>query len=92
VLVLKHGVGVELGQALDQPGHEAGPPGLVRGAEPGAVVAVEVLIEEDQVPPMRSSWNSLTRAIQGGGMARRPMGALIAGQFQKADAITLKDY
>jgi len=26
------------------------------------------------------------------GMARRPMGALIAGQFQKADAITLKDY
>ena len=29
VAVLEHGVGVELAQALDQPGHQAGPPGLV---------------------------------------------------------------
>jgi len=27
--VLEHGVGVELAEALDQPGHQAGPPGLV---------------------------------------------------------------
>ena len=46
-------VRVELAEALDQPGHQAGPPGLVRGAEPGPVVAVEVLVEEDEVPPVR---------------------------------------
>jgi len=51
--VLEHGVGVELGQALDQPGHQAGPPGLVGSTEPGAVVAVEVLVEQDEVAPVR---------------------------------------
>ena len=34
-------------------GDEAGPPGLVAGAEAGAVVAVEVLVEQDQVAPVR---------------------------------------
>src|SRR5262249_51445352 len=32
---------------------EAGPPGLVAGAEAGAVVAVEVLVEQQQVAPVR---------------------------------------
>src|SRR5579884_360140 len=35
----------------DQVGDEAGPAGLVRRAEPRARVAVEVLVEEDRVPP-----------------------------------------
>jgi len=51
--VLEHGIGVELAQALDQPGHQAGPPGLVGRTEPGSVVAVEVLVEQDEVTPVR---------------------------------------
>src|SRR5438067_8396067 len=39
--------------ADDQVGDEAGPPGLVRGSEAGAGVAVEVLVERDQVVPGR---------------------------------------
>src|SRR5439155_9780966 len=31
----------------------AGPAGLVAGPDPGAVVAVEVLVEQDQVAPVR---------------------------------------
>src|SRR5213079_2918705 len=38
---------------LQQCGDEAGPSGLVAGAEAGAVVAVEVLVKEDEVPPVR---------------------------------------
>jgi len=37
--------------AQDQVGDQARPPGLVRGAEPGAGVAVEVLVERDEVVP-----------------------------------------
>ena len=39
--------------AADHVGDQAGPAGLVRGAEPGAVVAVEVLAEDQVVPPGR---------------------------------------
>ena len=39
--------------AQDQVGDEPRPAGLVGGAEPGAVVAVEVLVEEDVVLPGR---------------------------------------
>src|SRR6058998_3382122 len=44
---------------LDTPEHvkkdrdRTGPPRLVAGAEPRSVVAVEVLIEEDQIAPVR---------------------------------------
>src|ERR1019366_2099598 len=37
--------------APDHVGDQAGPPGLVRGAEPGAVVTVGVLAEDEIVPP-----------------------------------------
>src|SRR5581483_12455965 len=37
----------------DQVRDQAGPAGLMRGAEPGTRVAVEVLVEEDQVAPGR---------------------------------------
>ena len=39
--------------AADDVGDQPGPAGLVGGAEPGAVVAVEVLVEEEVVPPRR---------------------------------------
>src|SRR4051795_7325387 len=42
---------VEVPQALDDLGDEPGPAGLVAGAEAGAVVAVEVLVEHQQVLP-----------------------------------------
>src|SRR5580692_7573031 len=38
---------------FDQFGDEAGPAGLVTRTEAGAIVAVEILIEEQQVPPVR---------------------------------------
>src|SRR5215467_3749204 len=53
LLVIEHRSGAELAEALNQPGYQAGPPGLVCGTEPGAVVAVEVLVEQDEVPPVR---------------------------------------
>ena len=40
-------------EEVDEPGDGTGPAGLVARAEPGAVVAVEVLVEEDQVTPVR---------------------------------------
>ena len=39
--------------ADDEIGHEPGPSRLMRGTEPGTVVAVEVLVEEDEVAPVR---------------------------------------
>ena len=37
---------------LDQFRHQGGPAGLVAGADAGAVVAVEVFMERDEVAPM----------------------------------------
>src|SRR5581483_103718 len=42
-----------LAALLQQLGDDAGPSGLVAGADSAAVIAVEVLIEEDQVLPVR---------------------------------------
>ena len=41
------------GEVVDEVGDEAGPAGLVRGAETVAVVAVEVFVERDVVPEVR---------------------------------------
>ena len=38
--------GADRAVAADDVRDQPGPPGLVRGAEPGAVVAVEVLVEQ----------------------------------------------
>src|SRR5215211_3272127 len=37
---------------IDEGCHEAGPAGLVRGAQPLSALGVEVLVEEDQVSPV----------------------------------------
>src|SRR5262245_42727514 len=46
-----------------QPRHEPCPPGLVAGAETGAVVAMEVLIEQDQLAPEGSGLKSRAMSI-----------------------------
>src|SRR3954451_4390245 len=46
-------LGVQEAVELDGHGDEAGPAGLVARAQPGAVVAVEVLVEEQVLAPLR---------------------------------------
>ena len=48
---------------LDQLGHVSRPAGLMAGAEPGAVVAVEVLVEEHVVAPVRIGLEFLRAAV-----------------------------
>src|SRR3954464_6406008 len=50
---LHGGLGCAPAAAGDEVGHQAGPPGLVRRAEAGAVVTVEVLMERNEVVPGR---------------------------------------
>src|SRR5215472_17114230 len=38
---------------LEQFGDEAGPAGLMTGADPSAIVAVEIFIEQKQIAPVR---------------------------------------
>ena len=40
-------------EEVHHPRDDAGPAGLMAGAEPGAVVAVEVLVEQDEIAPVR---------------------------------------
>ena len=54
----------------DQVDDEPCPAGLVGGSQPGAGVAVEVLVEPDEVPPAGSSWSSGLSPWTG----RRPSG------------------
>ena len=56
---LADGVHAVAGAAADEVGDDAGPARLVRGAEPGAVVAVEVLVEDDVVLPRRVGLEAL---------------------------------
>ena len=46
-------------------GHEPGPAGLMAGAQPGAIVAVEVFVEEDVVAPVGIGLELLGAAIDG---------------------------
>src|SRR5262245_61987575 len=39
-------------EEIEQDGDNAGPSGLVAGAEPGAVVSVEVFVEQNEIPPV----------------------------------------
>src|SRR6478609_2008426 len=50
---LQQFAGLDVAKELDQGRRQPGPSGLVTGADAGAVVAVEVLVEEDQVAPVR---------------------------------------
>src|SRR5256885_17164925 len=48
---------------VDQYCHEAGPSGLVRGAQPLPRAAVEVFVEQDQIAPVRVVLELPLRAI-----------------------------
>src|SRR5215212_2479360 len=48
--------------AVDEVGDDGGPAGLMTGADAGAVVAVEVLVKEDVVAPVRVCLHHLGRA------------------------------
>ena len=58
--------------AHDEVGHQRGPTGLVRRAEPGADVAVEVLVEEHVVAPARD--RRTAARCRGTAAARRALG------------------
>src|SRR5262245_31106604 len=57
--------GARAGRVEDEVGDERGPPGLVRRPEPGAVVAVEVLVERHVVLPRRVGLELLGAAVEG---------------------------
>ena len=44
--VFEKGLGVEAAEEFDQRRHQSGPAGLMTGADPGAVVAVKILVEQ----------------------------------------------
>src|SRR5436309_9342780 len=50
---LQRALGIDGGEEMHDAGHDSGPARLVAGAEAGAVVAVEVLVEQDAVAPVR---------------------------------------
>ena len=60
-------------------GHDAGPARLVAGAEPGAVVAVEILVEQDVVAPVR-----IVLELLGAAVDRPPAAARRAGRSASA--------
>ena len=57
--------GLDASEEVEDARDEARPPRLVAGAEAGAVVAVEVLVEEDQVAPVRVPLELLRPAVNG---------------------------
>ena len=50
---LQKGLGIELAENVDQAGDDPGPTRLMAGADPGTVIAVEVLVKQDVIPPVR---------------------------------------
>jgi hypothetical protein len=45
-------LGVQKAVKLDELGHESGPAGLVAGAQPGTIIAVEIFIKENVIAPV----------------------------------------
>ena len=43
---LQHGLGVDAAKIFDQTGDDAGPSGLVAGADAGAIIAMKILVEQ----------------------------------------------
>src|SRR5262245_62125362 len=50
-------------EQMQPTGNDAGPSGLMAGAQAGAVVAVEVLVEQDQIAPVRVVLEFLRPAV-----------------------------
>src|SRR5262245_15954386 len=77
--VLEHPLRIEPAEPLDQIGDETGPSGLVARADTGAGVAVEVLVEEDQIAPVRVG-------LERGGFAVHRPGALLVAEEDANEA------
>lgn len=62
--------GIEEAKELDEFGNESCPTGLVTGAQPGTIVAMEVFVEADVVAPMRIVLELLRAAVDGSSAMR----------------------
>src|SRR5688572_17141374 len=71
---LEHVVERQHAAHLDQAGDEAGPPGLMAGADAGAVVAVEVFVEQHVIAPVRIRLELFGPAVD------RPAAMLVAAE------------
>ena len=69
---LEHHLGVHSAEEIQGESDQAGPSGLVTGPEPGAVVAVKVLVEQNQVTPVWIILESGDAAVD------RPLAGLVA--------------
>src|SRR5262245_18700593 len=49
----EHPLGRSASKHLHEAGDYSGPPGLMAGAEPGPIVAMEVLVEQNEIAPVR---------------------------------------
>src|SRR5215469_4363539 len=56
------GSGIQASKNFDQRRHQPGPSGLVTGADAGAIVAVEIFVEQKIVPPVRVALELLSDA------------------------------
>ncbi len=54
---------IQQAEQLDGLGHQPGPAGLVAGTQSGAVVAVEIFVEKDQVSPVGIALEFLRAAV-----------------------------
>src|SRR5258705_12876304 len=63
-------LGIEEAVKLDEFGHESCPAGLVTGAQPGTIVAMEVFVEVDVVAPERIVLELFRAAIDGSSAIR----------------------
>jgi len=59
---LQYGLGVDAAKVFDQTSDDAGPSGLLAGADAGAIVAVEVFVEQQVVAPLGIALRFLRRA------------------------------
>src|SRR5258707_6277143 len=62
--------GVQEAKELDEFGHESCPAGLVTGAQPGTIVAMEVFVEVDVVAPERIVLELFRAAVDGSSAIR----------------------
>jgi len=67
-------LGIQKPEKLHGLGHQPRPTGLVTGAQPDTVVAVEVFVEEDVIPPVAIALELFGTTIDG------PSTVLVAGE------------
>ena len=90
---LKRVGGLQTCKQIERPRYDSGPSGLVAGPKPGAVVPVEILVEQNVVSPVRVFLKLLGSVIDGALAvriapkdARKPVGkyleAVMRGGFR----------